>query len=1035
MTKRQLSEAEAHPSSPSKKLMTVSSHRARADTPPFVRRQTSTLTSCLQESHSKMEVDSPAAAVEQLQNANGEIDESLYSRQLYVLGHEAMKRMGSSNVLIVGLRGLGVEIAKNIALAGVKSLTLYDPKPAAIQDLSSQFFLHPEDVGKPRAKVTVPRVSELNPYTPVNLHPSDNITDDLSQLKSYQVIVLTDTSLKDQLKIAEYCHENGIYIVITDTYGLFGSVFTDFGKKFTVGDATGENPLNGIIAGIDSEGMVSALDETRHGLEDGDFVTFTEVEGMEALNDSAPRKITVKGPYTFSIGDVSGLGEYKRGGLYLQVKMPKFVDFEPLSKQLKKPELMMSDFAKFDRPAQLHVGVQALHAFAEKHNGEFPRAHNDEDAAEVFGLAQEISKSSEEPVELDEKLIKELSYQARGDLSPMAAFFGGLAAQEVLKSVSGKFMPVQQFLYFDSLESLPTSCKRSEELCKPVGSRYDGQIAVFGKEYQEKLSNINQFLVGAGAIGCEMLKNWAMIGLATGPKGKISVTDMDQIEKSNLNRQFLFRAKDVGKLKSECASEAVQAMNPDLKGKINMMKDRVAQETEEVFNENFWESLDGVTNALDNVDARTYVDRRCVFFHKPLIDSGTLGTKGNIQVVLPRLTESYSSSQDPPEQSFPMCTLRSFPNRIEHTIAWAKDLFHTYFTGSAEVVNLYLTQKDYLGSALKQSGNEKQTLETLRDYLITEKPENFDDCIEWARTQFEKQYHNAISQLLYNFPKDSKTSSGQPFWSGPKRAPDPLAFDTNNATHYDFIVAAANLRAFNYKIKPTSDRSHITSVLDRMVVPEFKPDSNVKIQADEKEPDPNANAPMDDNEVLEAIVKDLPSPNSLGDFRLEPVDFEKDDDSNYHIAFIAACSNLRAENYKIPTADKHKTKFIAGKIIPAIATTTALVTGLVVLELYKIIDGKDDIEQYKNGFINLALPFFGFSEPIASPKGTYKGPDGDVTIDKLWDRFETEDVTLQQFIDDFKAKGLSISMISSGVSLLYASFYPASKNKDRLPMK
>jgi ubiquitin-activating enzyme E1 len=480
---------------------------------------------------------------------------------------------------------------------------LYDPKPAAIQDLSSQFFLHPEDVGKPRAKVTVPRVSELNPYTPVNLHPSDNITDDLSQLKSYQVIVLTDTSLKDQLKIAEYCHENGIYIVITDTYGLFGSVFTDFGKKFTVGDATGENPLNGIIAGIDSEGMVSALDETRHGLEDGDFVTFTEVEGMEALNDSAPRKITVKGPYTFSIGDVSGLGEYKRGGLYLQVKMPKFVDFEPLSKQLKKPELMMSDFAKFDRPAQLHVGVQALHAFAEKHNGEFPRAHNDEDAAEVFGLAQEISKSSEEPVELDEKLIKELSYQARGDLSPMAAFFGGLAAQEVLKSVSGKFMPVQQFLYFDSLESLPTSCKRSEELCKPVGSRYDGQIAVFGKEYQEKLSNINQFLVGAGAIGCEMLKNWAMIGLATGPKGKISVTDMDQIEKSNLNRQFLFRAKDVGKLKSECASEAVQAMNPDLKGKINMMKDRVAQETEEVFNENFWESLDGVTNALDNVVA------------------------------------------------------------------------------------------------------------------------------------------------------------------------------------------------------------------------------------------------------------------------------------------------------------------------------------------------------------------------------------------------------------------------------------------------
>ena len=987
-----------------------------------------------------MDVDGPKKAVEQLKeaaNGNGEIDESLYSRQLYVLGHEAMKRMGSSHVLVVGLRGLGVEIAKNIALAGVKSLTLFDPKPARIEDLSSQFFLQPADVGKPRADVTAPRVAELNPYTPVSVLEAKDLTTNLSQLKKFQSIVLTDTPLKDQLKIADFCHENGIYITITDTFGLFGSIFTDFGKSFTVGDPTGENPLNGIVAGIDEQGLVSALDETRHGLEDGDFVTFSELEGMEALNDGTPRKITVKGPYTFQIDLPENAGQYKRGGLYQQVKMPKILDFEPLSQQLKKPEHLISDFAKFDRPGQLHAGFQALHAFVEKHNGDLPRAHNNDDSREVFKLAQEINEQSEEKAELDEKIITELSYQARGDLAPMAAFFGGLAAQEVLKSVSGKFHPIKQWLYLDSLESLPTSVKRSVELCKPIGSRYDGQIAVFGTEYQEKLSNVKQFLVGAGAIGCEMLKNWAMIGLGTGPKGRIWVTDMDQIEKSNLNRQFLFRPKDVGQLKSECASRAVQAMNPDLVGHIEMLKDRVAQDTEHIFDEKFWENLDGVTNALDNVDARTYVDRRCVFFHKPLLDSGTLGTKGNTQVVLPRQTESYSSSQDPPEQSFPMCTLRSFPNRIEHTIAWAKELFHTVFSAPADIVNSYITQKDYLGSTLKQSGNEKQTLETLQEFLVTSKPETFDDCIEWARLQFEKHYNNAIQQLLYNFPKDSKTSSGQPFWSGPKRAPDALTFDVNNESHYNFVLAGANLHAFNYHIKQNSDRKYIVEVLDRMIVPEFKPDPGVKIQADDKEPDPNAQAGGidEDNAQLEKIAKSLPQPKQLGDFRLEAVDFEKDDDTNFHIDFIAAAANLRAENYKIQTADRHKIKFIAGKIIPAIATTTALVTGLVILELYKIIDGKDDIEQYKNGFVNLALPFFGFSEPIASPKGKYQGINGEETIDKLWDRFETEDVTLQQFLDDFKAKGLSITMISSGVSLLYASFYPAAKNKDRLPLK
>lgn len=117
------------------------------------------------DSASRMQVDSSTPA--------GDIDESLYSRQLYVLGHEAMKRMGASNVLVVGLKGLGVEVAKNIALAGVKSLTLYDPAPVEIANLSSQFFLRADEVGKPRDEVTTPRVAELNVYTPVTKLTSD----------------------------------------------------------------------------------------------------------------------------------------------------------------------------------------------------------------------------------------------------------------------------------------------------------------------------------------------------------------------------------------------------------------------------------------------------------------------------------------------------------------------------------------------------------------------------------------------------------------------------------------------------------------------------------------------------------------------------------------------------------------------------------------------------------------------------------------------------------------------------------------------
>jgi len=292
--------------------------------------------------------------------------------------------------------------------------------------------------------------------------------------------------------------------------------------------------------------------------------------------------------------------------------------------------MLISDFAKFDRPGQLHVGFQALDSFVEK-NGRYPVPRNENDANDVLAIAKEINSNSPNPVDIDDNLIKELAYQSRGDLSPMAALFGGLVGQEVLKAISGKFMPISQYLYFDSLESLPSQLP-TEASCAPIGSRYDNQIAVFGKEFQEKIENTKEFLVGAGAIGCEMLKNWAMMGLGVGKDGFIYLTDMDSIEKSNLNRQFLFRPWDVTKLKSETAAAAIYKMNKQTEGHIKAFSDRVGTETENIFNDDFWESLSGVTNALDNVDARKYVDLRCVFFRKPLIESGTLGTKGNTQV-------------------------------------------------------------------------------------------------------------------------------------------------------------------------------------------------------------------------------------------------------------------------------------------------------------------------------------------------------------------------------------------------------------------
>jgi len=970
------------------------------------------------------------------------IDEALYSRQLYVLGAEAMKRMQASTVLIVGLNGLGVEVAKNVVLAGVKTVTLHDNTPVAIADLGAQFFLRESDLGQPRAAVTGPRLAELNNYVPVDVYAGALTPEFVSQ---FGIIVIAGTvPMAEAIKINDAARAAGSRFILAETFGVFGYTFCDFGDAFVCVDDNGEEPSSAMVASIDNsmeEAVVTCLDEARHGLEDGDYVSFSEVGGMEALNSAPARPVKVTGPYAFTVTGCEGMGAHTRGGMVQQVKQPKTIAFKPLRSAIADPDaagVLMSDFAKFDRPLQLHFGVQALHLYAAEMGG-LPAPSDAAACAKVLELAKKLASDAGVEVEFAPRLLANLASGSRGEIAPLTAFFGGIVGQEVMKAASGKFNPLQQWLYFDAEEALPNN---GEALLPasdtaPRNTRYDGQAAVLGWPLQERLGALRYLLVGAGAIGCEMLKNFAMMGVGCGPSGSVVVTDPDTIEKSNLNRQFLFRPWDVTKPKSSCAAAAIGAMNPSCH--VTAQLDKLAPETEEQFDDLFWEGLSGVCNALDNVQARLYVDQRCVYYQKSLLESGTLGAKGNVQVVVPRLTESYGSSRDPPEKSIPVCTLKNFPNEISHCIQWARDLFAGYYAQSAEDVNAYLSQPDYLQTLERQPGVRKPTLESIRTNLC-EKPISVEECIVWARLKFEELYHNSIAQLLHNFPIDMETSSGAPFWSGPKRPPAPLAFDSANELHIDFILAAANLRAFNYGLKGSTDRAFIKRCVDTVMVPEWAPKAGIKIESDPKAEEKAKNEPPpvvdDDDAVCDEITKALPTPSSMAGYRMSPAEFEKDDDANFHIDFITAASNLRAANYKIAEADRHKTKGIAGKIIPAIATTTAMVTGLVCIELLKLTQGESKkIEDYKNAFCNLALPFVSFSEPIAAPKKEVG--NGKMTW-TLWDRFdvnEGRDLTLAEFLKFFEAKhGLEVTMISSGVSILYSFFTNAKKLKERMPM-
>mmetsp|Transcript_15034 Transcript_15034/g.31101 ORF Transcript_15034/g.31101 Transcript_15034/m.31101 type:complete len:672 (+) Transcript_15034:3-2018(+) len=621
-------------------------------------------------------------------------------------------------------------------------------------------------------------------------------------------------------------------------------------------------------------------------------------------------------------------------------------------------------------------------------------------------------------------------------ICPMAAFLGGVVAQEVVK-FTGKYTPLHQCLYFDMFELIPAEAPSD---WTPSGSRYDDQIAIFGQAYQKQVSDAKLFLVGAGALGCEFLKCFAMMGLCCSEEGKVTVTDMDRIEVSNLNRQFLFRQADVGQPKSASAARAAKVMNSSLK--VESMEVRVGGDTEDTFDDVFWDSLDCVVNALDNIQARMYVDSRCVWFAKPLLESGTLGTKANAQVVLPHLTQSYGDSQDPPEESIPLCTLKHFPHAIEHTIEWSRDLFEQLFVESPREVNGFITDPAKYLAKVPSEGTGSSQLAKLNciKRMLGHRGGTFDMSVRFAVAEFQDKFCDGIAQLLHTFPKDHVTSEGTLFWSGPKRPPAAIKFDPNDTLHMEYIMAAANLYAANLGIPQCRDVEAVRKMAAAVEVVEFVP-KEMKIKVDDK--DSTKEGCLDDDEAVRVLLKEMAElGKTLADSKqLAAAEFEKDDDSNFHIAFIAAAANMRARNYTIPEADFHKVKMTAGKIIPAIATTTAMVTGLVSAELLKIITYKSrKVDEFKNAFVNLALPLWVMSEPL--PPLQTKSKDHDPVIMgpvrakpegfSSWDKVEVKlgDATLKEFTDYLtKEVGVEIMIMSAGNACLYNAYLPAHKKR------
>jgi ubiquitin-activating enzyme E1 len=539
--------------------------------------------------------------------------------------------------------------------------------------------------------------------------------------------------------------------------------------------------------------------------------------------------------------------------------------------------------------------------------------------------------------------------------------------------------------YYELIEdSEVKNFKGSQSKKYRSNTKYEGLINVFGKDTLESIQKTRPFIIGSGAIGCELVKNLGMFGVK-----EMFLTDMDYIEKSNLSRQFLFNDDDIRKSKAQTAAKKIKLMNPDTN--VRVYENKVCKETENIFDKEFHKNVDVYLNALDNQDARIYVDQLAIKYTKPLIDSGTTGGKGNVQVVVPHLTESYGSTKDPDDKvGIPICTIKSFPFKQAHTIQWARELFETEFNELPSKVHKYFKENNLKDSTPSEINTMVKQLYKYKNFTLTK--EGYHQVLSHI---FVENFDYGIKELLKKYSDPEKKSEVEG-----KVLPCVLVYPTMKKEINDFMT-------FGFNVMSQMFNTYFEYFLD-----DFPIISPHAIDVDYEQV-----GELNDFSFADSVMKVIAP-------IIKKVDFEKDDDSLGHVQWLLTASNIRNYQYKIDQADLFSTRKIAGNIIPAMITTTSLVSGYQILEYVKLIKfyktkgekpSKTDIDLYKNRFVNLNTNYIDGITPV--PVSVSKIGNLDFTF---WDRLEVETNSIEKIMDYvYKLTGKKVEYLMHGNEVIY----------------
>ena len=930
------------------------------------------------------------------------IDTDLYSRQIYTYGLDTMEKIINLKILIIGLRGLGVEIAKNLILAGPKEVSISDKNICTICDLSSNFYINENDINiKCREDSCYDKLKTLNPYVNVTKHKGFYKED----IKKFDIIIITEImKLEELYEINNICRKNNIYFIYTLNLGLTGYLFNDFCDNHHIYDINGEKNLSYNIFNIEEkennyEIFIDIQEDEIFELKKGDFIIFKGVKGLDFLNDGKPRQILKTTNISFFIENIyKSNKKYISSGSIEEFKMPTKQIFKSLKDNFIIPNnnYITIDLKKNFTNILLHCAFVGLHLYYSINN-KLPELNNLERINEIVELSHNYYliikekyidnlkiKKRKNIIEFDKNYIIKVLRWSKSEINPICSFLGGIASQEALK-ITGKYIPIYQWLrfdFFETIEKIPSDANRNLLNC-----RYDDQIAIFGQEIQEKLKNINIFMIGAGALGCEYIKNFGLMGISC-KNGKITITDNDNIALSNLNRQFLFHKNDIkgNNSKSYIAKREALKINKDMNIKDYQLL--VNENTKEIFDDEFIENQNILISAVDNLSARKYIDNLCTFYNKIFIDSGTEGTKANCDIYYPNKSICLNDLNFNIKKQIPMCTLKNFPTKIEHCIEYSKNIFTELFYQYIKEIKLIIEDINQFYNLLNQINDTSQLyliIEIYKNilYIIENPKQNI--IINFAIFVFVYYFEFNINKLL----KEKENEI--------KEKPLVLKIDLKNKNTLLYF------KSFYYII---SKIVNLNEELNVEILKALVEKENIIIKE-------NNNKKELINNFKEFIISKIDKNynNIQNKIKLiNPITFEKDNDENYHINFILSFSNLRADNYNIENCTFLKAKEIAGNIIPAIASSTAAITGLSCLQIYTLLQ-TDELHLFRNCDFNLATSHFDLYIPEG--KRYIKDiPKTENSFEKkviskpftVWDKLDLygPNMTIKHLVDYFK---------------------------------